>query len=138
MTSSTCSKHLNKKTKIQKFSATSLVFLVLFSSYMGSVPWIQADSSGTTNSTIQSFSNFTCAREIGSVMLTGQYTNGDTPYKVIFLKMLVLDKNGHTIATGNGNIPDIGAYEIKTFNAITRFSGNFSSCTVQIDNLIPK
>jgi hypothetical protein len=71
-------------------------------------------------------------------MLTGQYTNGDTPYKVIFLKMLVLDKNGHTIATGNGNIPDIGAYEIKTFNAITRFSGNFSSCTVQIDNSIPK
>lgn len=71
-------------------------------------------------------------------MLTGQYTNGDTPYRVIFLKMLVLDENGHTIATGNGNISDIGVHEIKTFNAITRFSGNFSSCTVQIDNSIPK
>lgn len=105
---------------------------------MESIPWIHADSTGTTNSTIQSFSNFTCAKGIGNVMLTGQYTNGDTPYRVIFLKMFLLDKNGHTIATGNGNIPDIGAHEIKTFDAITRFSGNFSSCTVQIDNAIPK
>ncbi|MDE1812975.1 MAG: FxLYD domain-containing protein, partial [Thaumarchaeota archaeon] len=120
------------------FSTTSLVLPVLFSSYMESIPWIHADSTGTTNSTIQSFSNFTCAKGIGNVMLTGQYTNGDTPYRVIFLKMFVLDKNGHTIATGNGNISDIGAHEIKTFDAITRFSGNFSSCTVQIDNAIPK
>jgi hypothetical protein len=112
--------------------------LVLFSSCIESVPVIHADSSGTTNSTIQSFSNFSCTKGIGNVMLTGQYTNGDTPYRVIFLKMLLFDENGHTIATGYGNIPDIGAHEIKTFNAITRFSGNFSSCTVQIDNAIPK
>ena len=139
MTSGVCSiKYLHKKIKIQNFSTTSLVLLALFSSYMESIPGIHADSAGTTNSTIQSFSNFTCTKGIGNVMLTGQYTNGDTPYRVIFLKMFLLDEKGHTIATGNGNISDIGAHEIKIFDAITRFSGNFSSCTVQIDNAIPK
>jgi hypothetical protein len=128
----------HKKIKIRNFPTSSLVLLALFSSGIGSVPLSHADSAGTTNSTIQSFSNFTCIKGIGNVMLTGQYTNGDIPYRVIFLKMLVLDENGHIIATGNGNIPDIGSHEIKTFNAITRFSGNFSSCTVQIDNSIPK
>ena len=138
MTSSACSiKHLHK-INVQNFSIASLALLALFSSSVGSAPLIHADSAGTANSTIQSFSNFTCIKGIGNVMITGQYTNGDVPYRVIFLKMLVLDENGHTIATGNGNIPDIGIHEKKTFNAITRFSGNFSSCTVQIDNAIPK
>lgn len=112
--------------------------LVLFTSCIWSIPIIHADSAESTNSAIQSFSNFTCTKGIGSVVLTGQYTNGDIPYKVIFLKMLLLDENGHTVATGNGNISAIGAHEIKAFNAIARFNGNFSSCTVQIDNAIPK
>lgn len=125
-----------KEIKISYFVLVSFSFLILFSPYMKSIPEVRADS--TTTSPIQSFSNFTCAKGIGNVLLTGQYTNGDTPYKVIFLKMLVLDENGHTIATGHGNISDIAAHEIKSLNAIARFSGDFSSCTVQIDSAIPK
>ena len=122
--------------KIIKFhSVSSFAFFVFL--LFTSIQEVQADSSGTTTST-QSFSNFTCTAGIGNVELVGQFTNGDTPYKVIFLKMLLLDENGNTIDTGNGNIPNIKAHETVTFNAITRFSGNFSSCTVQIDNAIEK
>ncbi|HEX5457179.1 MAG TPA: FxLYD domain-containing protein [Candidatus Nitrosotalea sp.] len=123
--------------KIIKFhSVSSFVFFAFFLLFI-SIQEAQAYSGGTITPT-QSFSNFTCTAGIGNVQLIGQFTNGDTPYRVIFLKMLVLDKNGSTIATGNGNIPNIKAHETVTFNAITRFSGNFSSCTVQIDNAIEK
>ena len=94
--------------------------------------------SGTTNSPSYSFSNTTCSKGIGNVLLTGQFNNNDTFYRVIFLKMLIHDKDGHVLATGNGNISDIKPHETKIFNAITRFSGNFSSCTIQIDSVIPK
>lgn len=122
--------------KIIKFHSVSSFAFFVFLLFI-SIQEAHADSSGTTVPT-QSFSNFTCTAGIGNVELVGQFTNGDTPYKVIFLKMLLLDKNGNTIATGNGNIPNIKAHETVTFNAITRFSGNFSSCTVQIDNAIEK
>ena len=121
---------------IKSHSVSSFVFFVFFLSFV-SIQESHADSSGTTTST-QSFSNFMCTSGIGNVELIGQFTNGDAPYKVIFLKMLLFDKNGKIVATGNGNIPNIKAHETVTFNAITRFSGNFSSCTVQIDNAIEK
>ena len=127
-----------KKIRTSYFTPISFALLILFSSYMESIPEIHADSIGITTSPIQNFSNFTCNEGIGNVLLTGQYTNGDIPYKVIFLKMLVLDKNGHALATGHGNISNIAAHEIKSFNAIDRFSGDFSSCIIQIDSAIPK
>ena len=127
----------DSKKIIKFYSVNNFVFFTFFLLYMASTQEVYADSVGMTTST-QSFSNFTCIIGIGNVQLIGQFTNGDTPYKVIFLKMLVLDKDGKIIATGNGNISDIKSHETKTFNAITRFSGNFSSCTVQIDNAIAK
>ncbi|CUR52279.1 exported protein of unknown function [Nitrosotalea devaniterrae] len=127
----------NKISKLH-LRLANFVFLALFLSYIISSQEVQGDSSGAITPPIQSFSNFTCTAGIGNVLLTGQFTNGDTPYRVIFLKMLVLDQNGHTIATGSGNISNIKAHDTVAFNAITRFSGNFSSCTVQIDNAIPK
>jgi hypothetical protein len=93
---------------------------------------------GTTVSSSYSFSNVTCSEGIGNVLLTGQFNNNDTFYKVIFLKMLILDRNGHVLSMGNGYISDAKPHEIKNFNAITRFSSDFSSCLIQIDNVIPK
>lgn len=87
---------------------------------------------------LQSFSNFTCTAGIGNVLLTGHFTNGDTPFKVVFLKMLVLDSNWHILSTGYGNISDVKPHETKSFTAVARFSGNYSSCTIQVDNAIPK
>lgn len=94
--------------------------------------------SGTTVLPTFSFSDIICTEGVGNVLLTGQFNNNDTFYKVVFLKMLIQDKNGYNLATGYGNISDIKPHETKTFHAITRFSGNFSSCTVQVDNVIPK
>ncbi len=85
-----------------------------------------------------SFSNLVCSKEPGYALMTGQYTSGSIPYKVIFLKMTLLDNAGHVLATGNGHVSDINTNEVKSFNAISRFSSTFTSCTVQVDTMIPK
>lgn len=105
--------------------------------YITSLLQAHGDSETTVLPTF-SFSNVTCTEGIGNVLLIGQFNNNDTFYKVIFLKMLIQDKNGYNLATGYGNISDIKPHETKAFHAITRFSGSFSSCTVQVDNVIPK
>lgn len=51
---------------------------------------------------------------------------------------MIHGNNEQILATGNGYISDIKPHETKTFNAVTRFSGNFSSCSIQIDNVIPR
>lgn len=103
------------------------------------IPLLEAyGDSGTTNSSAHSFSNITCSEGIGNVLLIGQFNNNDTFYRVIFLKMLIHGKNDQILTTGNGYISDIKPHETKIFNSITRFNGNFSSCTIQIDNVISK
>lgn len=96
------------------------------------------------NTTIQSllnvtiFSDMKCSKGLEHVLLEGKFHNGNTAYNVVFLKMSIFDKTGRVLATGSGYVHDVKSYEIKNFNAISRFNGNFSSCDVQIDNAIPK
>ena len=113
------------------------IFLIISLFYIISLSEAYGDSGPTVLSTY-SISNVTCSQGIGNVFLIGQFNNNDTFYRVIFLKMLIHDKNGNVLATGNGNISDIKPHETKIFNAITRFSGTFHSCTIQIDNAISK
>ena len=84
------------------------------------------------------FSNIVCKSGYQYVQMTGQYTAGNISYKVIFLRMALLDSNGSVIAKGFGFVEDVDAYKTKTFNAITRYPSTFASCTIQIDNAIPK
>lgn len=126
-----------KYSKRSSFLSINYIFFIMSSFYVISLSEAYGDS-GTTNSSSYSFSNITCSEGIGNVLLTGQFNNNDIFYRVIFLKMLIHGKDGQVIATGNGNISDIKPHETKTFNAITRFSGNFSSCAIQIDSVIPK
>ena len=131
-------KFQGKKIKISCFLTINVAILAIFSSSIIFFPEAYADSAADTMPPIQNFSNFTCTMEVGHAFLTGYFNNENIPYKVIFLKMLVLDKNGQIISTGYGNISDVKPHEIKAFSAITRFSGNFSSCIVQVDSAIPK
>jgi hypothetical protein len=87
---------------------------------------------------VQGFSNIVCSNGYGYVLMTGQYTAGNTSYKVIFLRMTLLDNNGHVLATGTGHVENVNAHNTTTFNAITRYPSAFSSCTIQIDSAIPK
>ncbi len=119
------------------YSTISFIVLAMFLSYIFSFQTAQA-SVGYPSIPIQNLNGFTCTAGIGSVLLTGYINNGDTAFKVIFLKMLVLDNKGNVLATGYGNISNVKAHEATPFNAIARFSGNFTSCTVQIDSAIPK
>lgn len=85
-----------------------------------------------------SFSNVKCNSGLGHVLMIGQFHNGDIGYRVIFLRMSIFDKHGSLLGGGNGYIFDVKPHETKSFDAITRFNGNFSSCGIQIDNAIPK
>jgi len=122
--------------KKTRFFSINFIFFVISLLYITSLSEVYGDS--RTIPTTFSFTNVTCTEGIGHVLLTGQFNNNDTFYKVIFLQMSIHDKNGQVLATGNGNISDIKPHETKIFHAITRFSGDFSSCTVQVDNVIPK
>ncbi|HKC78744.1 MAG TPA: hypothetical protein VKB83_01455 [Nitrosopumilaceae archaeon] len=84
------------------------------------------------------FSNVECDKGTSYALMIGQYTGGSIPNKVIFLKLILLDSTGNVLATGNGHISDIGAYETKSFNAIVRYDKDFTSCQIQIDTSIPK
>lgn len=127
-----------ERIKLLHSPSVNVAILVLFSSSVVFFPEAYAESATDTIPPTTRFSNFTYTVGISSIFLMGQFSNGDIPYKVIFLKMSVLDKNGHALATGYGNISDIKPHEIKAFSAITRFSGNFSSCIIQVDSAIPK
>ena len=91
-----------------------------------------------TTDTVEGFSNIVCTSGIDYVLMTGQYTAGNTAYKVIFLRMTLLDNNGLVLATGTGHVDKVDTNKTVTFNAITRYPSTFSSCDIQIDNAIPK
>src|SRR5690349_16234749 len=84
------------------------------------------------------FSNIVCKSGYQYVQMTGQYTAGNISYKVIFLRMALLDSNGSVLAKGFGFIDNVDAHKTKTFNAITRYPSTFASCVIQIDGTIPK
>ena len=120
------------------FPTINVIILAVFSSSIIFFPGIYAEPATDTMPSVQNFGNFTCTAGIGNIFLTGQFSNGDIHYMVIFLKMLVLDKNGQILSTGYGNISDVKPHEIKEFSAVARFSGSFSSCMIQVDSAIPK
>ncbi len=86
----------------------------------------------------QGFSNVHCSRGTEYAFMTGQYTSGNDSYKVIFIKMTLLDSTGHILVTGNGAISDVGAHTTTNFDAIARYSSSFTSCQVQVDSSIKK
>ena len=48
------------------------------------------------------FSNVKCTQGYQYIKMTGKYTNGDTAYSIVSLKMALLDVNGDVLATGSG------------------------------------
>ncbi|HYL65508.1 MAG TPA: hypothetical protein VET47_00120 [Candidatus Limnocylindrales bacterium] len=82
----------------------------------------------------EGFSSTQCSQVPGYVIMTGNYTGGDMPHRLILLKMSVLDPKGHTLATGGSYILNVGSHKTKMFEAMTRFHGQYSSCTIQIQS----
>ena len=81
---------------------------------------------------LEGFSNLECSQGRTHVIMTGQYTNGDTPYKIIFLKIHLLDSKGNVLSSAGDYISDVGPHETKNFLILTRHHGNYDSCSVQI------
>lgn len=85
----------------------------------------------------EGFSGMVCTQGYKYVQMTGRYTNGNTPYSAMFLRLSLTDDKGDVVATGSGIISNINAHQTKFFDAIAIYSGNFTSCDIQIDNAIP-
>lgn len=86
----------------------------------------------------EGFSNIQCKKGETYVEMVGKYTNGNTPYKIVSLRMMVLDANKEILATGSGTISNIGSSESKYFNVIARHATEFASCEVQVESVLPR
>jgi hypothetical protein len=92
----------------------------------------------TVTEPTEGFDNIVCSRGFGYALMVGEYTGGNVPYSVIFLKMTLFDSAGQILSTGSGTISDVGAHKTKLFNALSRYHADFDSCSIQISNAITK
>lgn len=72
------------------------------------------------------------------VLVTGQYTNGDTPYITISPRLNLYDNSSHLIGTGTSTIWNIGAHESKSFQVLVDIGKTFKSYAMVVDNVISK
>ena len=86
----------------------------------------------------EGFSNLQCRKGERYVEMVGKYTNGETSYDIISLRLVLLDSTGNILALGSGTISDLGSYETKYFNAIARYHLDYASCDIQVESVIQK
>jgi hypothetical protein len=114
--------------------------------FIGTLQWlvdqkiliIPQPADSNQQNTLQGFSGMVCTQGYKYVQMTGRYTNGDIPYSVIFLRLSLTNNVGDVVATGSGIISHINAHQTKFFDAIAIYSGNFTTCDIQIDSAIPE
>jgi len=87
---------------------------------------------------IEGFSGLYCTQtEYGSVKMTGQYTNGPEAYSTIYFTLGILDSQGRIVATGLGDVSNIGPYQTKIFDASASWDGNYNECIIEVDTAYP-
>jgi hypothetical protein len=84
------------------------------------------------------FSHIHLTHGLYSVLVTGQYTNGDIPYIALFPRLNLYDGSNHLIGTGMSTIWNIGAYDSKSFQILVNVSKAFKSFSMVVDNAISK
>jgi len=93
---------------------------------------------GGVNSSSEGFSGLYCTQtDYGIVKMTGQYTNGPDFYSSIWFTLGILDSQGRIVATGVGDVSNIGPYQTKMFDATASWDGNFEECIIEIDFVVP-
>ena len=85
------------------------------------------------------FSHVHLTRGPYSVLATGQYANGGTPYVAVFPRLNLYDNSSHLIGTGIGTMWNVGAYDdSKSFQILVNVSKTFKSYAVVVDKAISK
>ncbi len=85
------------------------------------------------------FSNVKCTQGYQYIKMTGKYTNGDTAYSIVSIKMALLDVDGDVLATGSGLLTNVEPRTTKYFDALSVFSGeSYDSCEIEISSALPK
>lgn len=87
--------------------------------------------------TQEGFSNTQCKKGERYVEMVGKYTNGNKPYEIVSLRMVVLGSSGEILASGSGTISGIGAHQSKYFNVVARHPADFTSCEIQVESVLP-
>ncbi len=91
----------------------------------------------STTST-EGFSGLYCTQtDYGIVKMTGQFTNGPDFYSSIWFTLGILDHNGRIVATGVGDVSNIGPFQTKMFDASASWDGNYKECIIEIDFAVP-
>ena len=80
------------------------------------------------------FSGVLCKKQNNIVTLSGDFTNDETYYKIIFFKLLLFDDYGNVVAEGLSKIVDVAPKEFRHFSVSTPYKGKMNSCLVMIDS----
>jgi hypothetical protein len=81
--------------------------------------------------------NYTYGGQKHYMVITGQYTNGDTPYSVMFIAVNFYEK-GRLVATAHDYLSNIDKHEKKSFLCIQRDPQNFDSYTIEVKGTVPE
>ncbi len=84
------------------------------------------------------FTGVVCKRQNNIVTLSGDYTNEDEHYDVVFFKLLVFDELGNVVSTGMSKIVYVTPKEFRDFSVSTPFGGKITNCLVMVESKFSK
>jgi hypothetical protein len=86
----------------------------------------------------ENFTGVLCKRQNNIVTISGDYTNEDEHYNVVFFKLLVFDELGNVVSTGISKIVDVSPKQFRDFSVSTPFGGKINNCFVMVDSKFSK
>lgn len=83
------------------------------------------------------FSGVVCKKQNNIVTLSGDYTNDNAYYGVVFFKLLLFDDFGNAVSTGISKIVDVVPKDFRHFSVSTPYKGKINNCIVMVDSKFP-
>jgi len=83
------------------------------------------------------FGGVLCKKQNNIATLSGDYTNDESHYKAIFLKLQLFDGYGNVVAEGLSKMIDVVPKEFRHFSVSTPYNDKVSRCLVTIDSKFP-
>jgi hypothetical protein len=84
------------------------------------------------------FSGVTCKKQNNIVTLSGDYTNDDYFYQVVFFKMLLFNGSGNVADIGIAKIVDVTREDLRHFSISVPYKDEVRSCLVMVDSKFQK
>ena len=121
------SSKLEQKNRELKAHQTQLAFAQSSNLYVSSIESFEFKYLGN-------FSGVQCKRQNNIVTLSGDYTNKEIEYDVIFFKLLIFDEYEKVLAIGISKIVDVSSDDFRHFSASAPYKGKLNHCLVIVDS----